>query len=376
MLRFPTFILLLILSLLFACSTPSWFPIKMGSPYKAKTKELVNKEVIIIDKEEYVKVSNPRASEGGNQPKYLYIPVDEYLSKRETYTAPVTSKEETKKDFSVTSTEPSPSSKGRNPLSVSPSVSTPLDLKKKVVIAYLDDQTTGADEVFGDWVAEKLTREVNQRSQRVLFVDYQMVRDFLERKGFVLADLETPKVLHWLNEGLGIHALVAGQLSGPYVFATKAAEDQDATASAILKLEVRIVDTLSGRILKDVSASNSIIASKEKGPFSEERAEVRAIDLTIHDISRALSRELDSLDWFCRVAKVEGEEIYINAGKLTGLKIGDVMAVYRSGGSGERGEIKGKIQISAFLGIDASMAKLIDGKKPDVNDILKPARGT
>jgi hypothetical protein len=139
---------------------------------------------------------------------------------------------------------------------------------------------------------------------------------------------------------------------------------------------MRIVDTFSGRILKDLSASNPIIASREKGVFPEERAKVRAIDLTINDISKALSRELDNLDWFCRVAKVEGEEIYINAGKLTGLKIGDVMAVFRPGGVGERGELKGKIQISAFLGIDASMAKLVDGKKPDVNDILKPAKGT
>jgi hypothetical protein len=376
MLRFPILILLLILSLLFACSTPSWFPIKMGSPHKAKMKELVNKEVIIIDKEEYVKVSNPRASAEGNQPKYLYIPVDEYLSNKETFTTPVTAKGEMKKDLSIPSTQPLSSSTERNTFSVSPSALTPMDLKKKVVIAYFDDRTTGADEVFGDWVAEKLTREVNQRSQRVLFIDYQMVQDFLEKGGFVLADLETPKVLSLLNEGLGIHALVVGQLSGPYVFATKTAKDQDAAASAILKLEMRIVDTFSGRILKDLSASNPIIASREKGVFPEERAKVRAIDLTINDISKALSRELDNLDWFCRVAKVEGEEIYINAGKLTGLKIGDVMAVFRPGGAGERGELKGKIQISAFLGIDASMAKLIDGKKPDVNDILKPAKGT
>ena len=47
-----------------ACSTPSWFPIKKGPPHKAKTKELIDKEVVLIDKEEYVKVSNPKASEG------------------------------------------------------------------------------------------------------------------------------------------------------------------------------------------------------------------------------------------------------------------------------------------------------------------------
>jgi hypothetical protein len=101
---------------------------------------------------------------------------------------------------------------------------------------------------------------------------------------------------------------------------------------------------------------------------------VKAIDLTIADLGRSLARELDSIDWFCRIAKVEGEEVYINAGRLTGLKVGDVMEVFRPGGSGERGEVKGKIQISAFFGIDASMGRLIQGKNPDVNDILKLAK--
>jgi hypothetical protein len=135
-----------------------------------------------------------------------------------------------------------------------------------------------------------------------------------------------------------------------------------------------MMDPLSGKTLKNLSASNPIVASKEKGTFPEERAKVKAIDLTINDISKALSRELDNLNWFCRVAKVEGEEIYINAGKLTGLKVGDVMEVFPPEGLGESTELKGKIQISSFFGIDASMGRLVNGKKPDVNDILKLAK--
>jgi len=76
-LRSSGILLLFILLFVFACSTPSWFPIKKGSPSKAKIKDLMDKEVVIIDKEEYVKVYNPRGPEGGNQPKYLYIPVNE-----------------------------------------------------------------------------------------------------------------------------------------------------------------------------------------------------------------------------------------------------------------------------------------------------------
>jgi hypothetical protein len=72
---------------------------------------------------------------------------------------------------------------------------------------------------------------------------------------------------------------------------------------------------------------------------------------------------------------VEGEEVYINAGRLTGLKLGDVMEVLRPVRPGEQPEGKAKVQISAWFGIDGSIGKLIQGEKPDVNDVLKIARG-
>jgi len=379
--RFSIFFLLFILSTIFACSTPSWFPIKKGPPFKAKMKELLDKEVVILDGEEYVKVLNPRPLEKRDQTKYLYVPVNEYLSRRESYTTIAvkkeeTKKEETEKEFPIFSTEPSLSAKERELAPPSPARSKLSSLKKKVVIAYFDDRTTHPGELYGDWVAEKLIREMNRKSQQILFVDYQTVKEFLGKEEVVLTDLETPKVLHLLNEVLGIHALVVGELSGPYVFTIKAGKDQDVTASAIMRIELRLVDTFSGKTFKNLSASNPIIGTREKGSFSEEKAKMNAIDLTIADLSRSLSRELEGLDWFCRVAKVEGEEIYINAGRLTGLKVGDVMEVFRPEGPGERGEVKGKIQISAWFGIDASIGKSIQGKKPDVDDIIKIAKSS
>ena len=370
------FILILpfVLLLVFGCSTPSWFPIKAGPSYKAKMKELLDKEVVMIDQEEYVKILNPKASDGKDQPTYLYVPVNEYLSKKETFTAITSPVEGVKKESSVTPTKASPSLLEEETLALSPPKLAVSRLKKKVLITYFDDRTTQGEEVFGDWVAEKLMNEVNRRTLQVLFADYQTVKEFFEKKGIDLKDLETPKGLQLLNEVFGVHALVAGELTGPYVFTTKKTKDQEATASAIIKIDMRLVDTFTGKTLKNFSANNPIIAAKEKGSFSEEKAKVKAIDVTIANLGRSLGKELDGMDWFCRIAKVEGEDVYMNAGKLTGLQVGDVMEVFRPGGSGEQGEVKDKIRISAFIGIDASMGRLIQGKNPDVNDILKLAK--
>ncbi len=374
MFRLPIFVLLFVLSLSLSCSFPSWFPIKTGPPHKAKMKELVNKEVVLVDGEEYVKVPNPRRSEGEGQSPYLYIPVDDYLSKKGTFFASAPPSRETKKGDATFTPQPLPDSAAKEVFATSSSPSvTAQELKRKVVLAYIDDRTTHADETYGDWMAEKLTREVSQRSPQILFVDYQLIREFLAREGYGSSNLENPKVLRFINQAFGIHALVVGHLSGPYVFTTRT-EGQGEMAKAILYIEMNIVDTLSGKTIKILSATNPVVASREKGTFSEDKAKIKAIDFVISDLSKSLSRELDNLDWFCRVAKVEGEEIYINAGKLTGLKIGDVMEVFRSNGFEEKADLKGKIQISTFFGIDASMGRLIDGKKPDVNDILKLAK--
>jgi hypothetical protein len=372
--RLSVLFLLFILSFIFACSTPSWFPIKKGSPNKAKMKELLDKEVFIIDGEEYVKVVNPRASEKENQPSFLYVPVDEYLSKRESFKTPTIQKQGEEEAFPISSIT---SSSHEKEVGIdSPPTSRFLlpNLKKKVVIAYFDDRTTPSEELFGDWVAEKLIKEINRRSRQILFIDYQTVIDFLEKSGVKLSDLETPKVLLLLNEVFGVQAWVAGELAGPYVFTTNATKGQEQTASAILKIEMRLIDTYSGKTIKTLSTNNPITGAKEKGSFSEEKAKIKAIDLTIAELGRSLSKELDGLDWFCRIAKVDEEAIYINAGKLTGLNVGDVMEVFRPEVPEDQGRAKGKIRISEWFGIDASIGKLIQGEKPNVNDILKIAK--
>ena len=335
-------------------------------------KELVNREVVIIDGEEYVKVQNLDVSEKGEQTKYIYIPVKEYLSKRETAVASSVRKVEARQ-VPVFAKEPLPLLKPGEVFTVSSPRSSP-EVKKKVVIAHIGDRTAQLDEKLGDWVTEKVIRELNRRSQQILCVDDPMIMEFLGKRGMPLQDLENPRVLQLLNEVFGIHAVVLGHLSGPYVFTTKSPKDQEGIATAVIRIEVRLLEAFTAKTVKTFSVNNPIFATKEKGTFSEEKATVKAIDVTVRDLSKSLSKEIEGLDWFCRVAKVEGEEVYLNAGKMTGLRLGDVMEVVQIRGLREAGEIKGKIQISALFGIDASMGRVIHGKKPEANDILKLAR--
>jgi hypothetical protein len=372
--RFSICISLFVLFFISACSTASWLPefLKKGPPHKAKMKELVDKEVVIIDKLEYVKVVNPATSEGTNQPRYLYIPVDEYLAHRERFATAVPRKDESRKDLTVGSStavlpvgqevQVMPASRGSGAV-----------LKNKVLVANFDDRTTEADATVGDWMAQKLMKEIDRRSQKILFVDYEMVREFLQAQGIAPAEFGSPETFRTLNEVFGVKAVVVGQLSGPYVFTTQGGSGGE-ISSAIIKVDVTTFDALTGKILKELSANNPIQSSRETGSFSQEKAKLRAIDLTIADLGGQLSRELDGLDWSCRVVKVEGEELYLNAGKLTGLRVGDRLEVFSPGEGEGRKEPRTQIQISGFLGTDASMARSTDGRHLEVNDLLKMAR--
>lgn len=366
--KFSFFVLFILPVFIYACSTPSWFPIKKGPPHKAKMKELVDKEIVIIDKLEYVKVLNPRVKQDPTQSKYLYIPVDDYLSNKESYLLPSAQKEED--EIPLSSTQP-PTLKLDAPQPI-PVLPTPL-LKKKVLIAYFDDRTSSGEEVFGDWMAEKLVKEVSQKTPHLIFIDYPMVKDFFEKRGLSERELESQKGLWLLSEAFGVHAVVTGQLSGPYLFTTKGPKDQEELASSIIQIEAKIFETRHGKMIKTLSVQNPLIATKVKGTFAEEKAKSKAIEMALMDLARVLYKELDRLEWFGRIAKVEGGEVYLNAGKLSGLKIGDVMEVLPIGSQEERKEVKGRIQISSFLGIDASVARWIQGQKPEMMDIIKLA---
>lgn len=371
--RISIFLLLFSSLVLFGCSYPSWLPFKKGAPHQAKAKEFLDKEIVIIDREEYIKVVNPKGSGTPAEPRFLYIPIREYQLKKETYVPALSRTDDSTKEVSPPQKAPLPAEE-KGVFVVSTPGPRLSDLRRKVVIAYLDDRTVPAEEPFEDIITEKLTRDLDARTRRVLLVDYSTVREFLGQKGMAPGDMAKPETTRLLNETFGIHALVLVTLSGPYVFTSKAPKDSQETASAVIRIEVALVETITGKTLKTFSVNNPILAARQKGTFSDEKAKMKAIDLAVADLGRPLAREIENLDWSCRIAKVEAEEVYLNAGKLSGLKVGDNLEVLKSGNPGDHEAIKGRIRISTFFGIDASIGQLVQGSQPDASDILRLAR--
>ena len=88
---------------------------------------------------------------------------------------------------------------------------------------------------------------------------------------------------------------------------------------------------------------------------------------------------IDKLSWEGRVALVTGDRIYINAGRLSGIQMGDILKILEkgqeifdpeSGGflGDSPGRMKGTIEIVSYFGKDGSIGVIHSGSGFKEND--------
>jgi hypothetical protein len=88
------------------------------------------------------------------------------------------------------------------------------------------------------------------------------------------------------------------------------------------------------------------------------------------------------LDWMGRVAKIIGTRIYINAGRVSGINLGDILKVITEGQevfdpeSGamigvSQGEVKGTLEVVDYLGADGAVCNLHSGGSVTEGDFVQ-----
>lgn len=91
------------------------------------------------------------------------------------------------------------------------------------------------------------------------------------------------------------------------------------------------------------------------------------------------------LEWSTSVASLEGDKLYLNAGKSSGLKVGDELEIYNPGRQVKHqvtgvslgrlpGTLQGKVKVSQFLGFDAAEAKITSGGSITTGDEARLAK--
>jgi len=257
-----------------------------------------------------------------------------------------------------------------------------LGFKKKVAILDFENKTPYKEEKIGEIVTKKLSDKL-EATQRTVTVDKTVVAEMLSREGFKFEALAEPSVMKQAHQSSGIQAFALGRVTDLSLLSQKASEASDEeVTSATIKMEIRLIDASTGNLLKSFIGRSPIFGTRETGENSRSKAVLRAIDLSLDDILEGFLRQLDLLEWTTTVAKIEGENLYINAGRLSGLRIGDTLEIFEPGKEiihpttqfslgWTTGQLKGVIRVTDLFGVDAAIGKVVQGQGFSPDDVVK-----
>jgi hypothetical protein len=257
-----------------------------------------------------------------------------------------------------------------------------MGFKRKVAILDFENNTTYKDEKIGEAVAKKLSDKL-EATQRVVTLDKTVVSEMLKRESFKFETLADPSAMKRARQSLGIQAFALGTVTDVSLLSSKTSETSDEeVAFATAKVEIRLIDASTGNLLKTFIGRSPIFGTKETGEYSRGKAVIKAIDFGLDDIMEGFLRQLDLLDWTTTIAKVEGENIYLNAGKLSGIRIGDTLEVFEPGKEifhpttnlslgWTTGKLKGAVKVTDLFGVDAAVGQVVQGAGLGSNDVVK-----
>jgi len=262
-----------------------------------------------------------------------------------------------------------------------------IALKRKVCVVDFEDRTAPGEENYGELAALRIYQEL-ERTRKAALVDKELVLKALAAEGIEPEGLLQPHAIKRAHQILGIQAFITGSVSDLQLKSSPPVGDSDIRSSmASVRLEIRLIDASTGNLLRTFIGKNPSFTSVATGLHSNRRSILKAVDSNIAQVMDGMLRYLDFLEWFSTVARVQDGKVYINAGRLTGLRVGNVLDVYEPGEEitnpitkfslgWTTGALKGKVIITNLFGVDGSVAEPVNGVGFTENDIVKiPQQG-
>jgi TolB-like protein len=331
---------------------------------------LRHEELIRIDDDVYVRVPNPDAPPDEPYRRYRYIPADEYLANPDSYTMVTAPVQDLQQDeWRPVIPEPESPTKMEGP-NQAVETRTTRPLRKKLMVVPFKDLTNRQGRGFSDLVMTRLIAKIQAASDQVVLFDSSILREAQNDQENGSESLRLPEKARWVGQSYGIHAVLMGTISHAFVSSkrgmTKGKKD---SAYAIAEISARLIDTVSGDVLHQWEKRNSIFDAEAQGDFPEEKAQLKAVDIIASELSRDILEKLKTLDWYTTIANVDGNQVYINAGKQSGVQIGDTFSVYPA-------EVAqnpiGEIRVTSLFGLDASVGDITYGKGFKATDLVRP----
>ncbi|MCA9774001.1 MAG: hypothetical protein KC466_16395 [Myxococcales bacterium] len=246
--------------------------------------------------------------------------------------------------------------------------------KKRVGIVEFENKSTYGRGRLGKSASDVLLTELAKTGEFIV-VEREKVAALIREQDFGKSGAVNPATAAKAGQILGLQAILTGSITEygektegvDYGVYKKKVQQADCT------VDLRVVDASTGQVLYADSGKghyerelSEALGFGQRGGFDETMAD-NVLRSAIVQFMDNLIQQLSYLPWRGRIADVKGTQIYLNAGRKTGLQIGDVLDVAGLGDDiidpdtgvslGKApGPSKGTIQVTGFFGEDGGIA--------------------
>ena len=258
--------------------------------------------------------------------------------------------------------------------------------KRLLVLPFLDN-----DPKHSFAVAEQARRSVVQSlllsGQFLVVKNSDFPRDLNQLKSTRNYNLAT---ISKTAKGLGIAGVVEGTI---IEIKARRLSDQvgvfrKVRAQVEAKVRIRVMAAKTGReVMDEIKTATVRAETTQVGEYQVNDRQLkedpkliqRVIEKAFRGTIMQITLALDKLEWEGRIALVKGERIYLNAGRLSGLQVGDILKVMEDGeevfdpetGSligRVPGRMKGTVELISYFGKDGAIGIIHSGSGFAEND--------
>ncbi len=251
--------------------------------------------------------------------------------------------------------------------------------KKRVAVVDFVNKSDFGAERLGKGAADILTTEL-VKSDRFIVVERAKMEKLLDEQGLAFSGVVDEATAAKTGRILGLNAIITGAISqfGTKIEGQNLGLYRSKKQSAECVVDVRVIDVSTGQILLaesgmgkvDVGSEQFLGLGSQKG--FDETLPGKALRAAITELLGGIVGQLELVEWRGKIASIQGSKIYVNAGKETGLQIGDRLRVRGKGEEimdpdtgiaiGESlGEEKGVVEIKEYFGADGVISQIVSG---------------
>lgn len=260
--------------------------------------------------------------------------------------------------------------------------------KRILVLPFLDANTNRSKKVSEE-ARKTLVRNLARSDRFVLIHPSDLNKD---PNAFVVNGEYDLENVSKAVEALGVTAVIEGKILD--VNAKRLSDDvglfRKSKARMDASIRMRMFSVRGNReILSQVRSANVEATTTRIGDGGGDTQSLQEDENLISEVITkafqttipAVIQAVDKLSWEGKIALIQGNRIYLNAGRLTGLQVGDILKVSAQGDeifdpeSGDfiglaPGRMKGTLEVVSYFGTDGAVAVIHSGSGFRDNDIV------